>query len=119
MTVSNGRRLQRIRETDGMNDIMTSRQAFEAMRFFLSRFNEREPIERRQTINQLLRWTKVEPNGWTNDRAQWADWERAGFKLEAQSVVLRNADDHLDTLVFDPAIRGRTDRFVFRFRKVR
>ena len=90
MTVSNGRRLQRIRETDGMNDIMTSRQAFEAMRFFLSRFNEREPIERRQTINQLLRWTKVEPNGWTNDRAQWADWERAVTEAGGVTVPGRN-----------------------------
>ena len=47
-----------------------------------------------------------------------ADWERAGFKLEAQSVLLRNPDDKLDTLVFDPAIRGKTDRFLYRFRKV-
>ena len=48
-----------------------------------------------------------------------ADWERAGFKLEAQSALLRNPDDKLDTLVFDPAIRGKTDRFLYRFRKVR
>ncbi|MFL6844495.1 MAG: class I SAM-dependent methyltransferase [Allosphingosinicella sp.] len=46
-----------------------------------------------------------------------ADFERAGFVLEAQSEMLRNpADDHLKN-VFDPAIRGRTDRFVYRFRK--
>ena len=46
-----------------------------------------------------------------------ADFQRAGFVLEEQSDMLRNpADDH--TLgVFDPAIRGKTDRFVFRFRK--
>ena len=46
------------------------------------------------------------------------DIERAGFKFEASSDVLRNpADDH--TLeVFDEAIKGQTDRFVFRFRKI-
>ncbi|HEU4704264.1 MAG TPA: methyltransferase [Sphingomicrobium sp.] len=48
-----------------------------------------------------------------------ADFERAGFVLEATSDLLRNpADDHR-LLVFDEKIRGRTDRFVFRFRKPR
>jgi predicted methyltransferase len=46
-----------------------------------------------------------------------ADFERAGFVLEAQSQMLRvPADDHSKN-VFDPSIRGRTDRFVYRFRK--
>ena len=46
-----------------------------------------------------------------------ADFERAGFKLEADSELLRNpADDH-SLLVFDEKIRGKTDRFVYRFRK--
>jgi predicted methyltransferase len=46
-----------------------------------------------------------------------ADFERAGFVLEAQSDMLRNpADDHTRN-VFDPSIRGNTDRMVFRFRK--
>jgi predicted methyltransferase len=46
-----------------------------------------------------------------------ADFERAGFVLEAQSDMLRNpADDHTRN-VFDPSIRGRTDRIVYRFRK--
>jgi predicted methyltransferase len=48
-----------------------------------------------------------------------ADFERAGFKLEAQSDLLANpADDHTK-LVFDPAIRGKTDRFLYKFRKPR
>ena len=48
-----------------------------------------------------------------------ADFKRAGFKLEAESKILANpADDH-SLLVFDPAIRGHTDRFVYKFRKVR
>lgn len=46
-----------------------------------------------------------------------ADFERAGFVLEAESQLLRNpADDH-SLNVFDDKIRGQTDRFVFRFRK--
>lgn len=48
-----------------------------------------------------------------------ADFERAGFVLEAKSDLLANpADDH-SKLVFDPAVRGKTDRFVYRFRKPR
>ncbi len=46
-----------------------------------------------------------------------ADFARAGFKLEAESKLLANpADDHTK-VVFDPAIRGHTDRMVFKFRK--
>ncbi len=46
-----------------------------------------------------------------------ADFAAAGFKLEAESDLLANpADDH-GKLVFDPAIKGKTDRFVYRFRK--
>jgi len=45
------------------------------------------------------------------------DFERAGFVLEAESQLLRNpADDH-SLLVFDDKIRGKTDRFIFKFRK--
>jgi len=41
----------------------------------------------------------------------------AGFEIEAESALLHNpADDHTKN-VFDPAIRGRTDRFVLRLRK--
>jgi predicted methyltransferase len=46
-----------------------------------------------------------------------ADFERAGFVLEAQSELLRVAEDDHVRNVFDPAIRGRTDRFMFRFRR--
>jgi len=46
-----------------------------------------------------------------------ADFERAGFKFVGSSDILRNpADDHT-LLVFDPKVRGHTDRFVFKFRK--
>lgn len=48
-----------------------------------------------------------------------ADFKAAGFVLEAESPLLANpADDH-GKLVFDPAVRGKTDRFLFRFRKPR
>jgi predicted methyltransferase len=41
----------------------------------------------------------------------------AGFKLAGESSVLRNpADDH-SKIVFDPAIRFRTDQFILMFRK--
>lgn len=44
-----------------------------------------------------------------------ADFERAGFRLVGASEMLANpADDHTK-LVFDPAVRGKTDRFVFKF----
>ena len=48
-----------------------------------------------------------------------ADFKRAGFKLEAESRLLRNAADDHSLLVFDPKIRGATDRFIFKFRKPR
>jgi predicted methyltransferase len=41
----------------------------------------------------------------------------AGFKLEAESSVLRNPQDTHDMAVFAPAIRGHTDQFVLKFRK--
>jgi predicted methyltransferase len=41
----------------------------------------------------------------------------AGFKLDAESPILANpADDHAK-MVFDPAIRGKTDQFLLRFKK--
>lgn len=48
-----------------------------------------------------------------------AELEKAGFKLEAESPLLRNPDDPHTQLVFDAAIRGETDQFVYRFRKPR
>jgi predicted methyltransferase len=43
----------------------------------------------------------------------------AGFVLDGESQVLRNADDPHTANVFDPAIRGKTDQFVLRFRKAK
>jgi predicted methyltransferase len=48
-----------------------------------------------------------------------ADFKRAGFVFVKSSDILRNpADDH-SLLVFDPKVRGHTDRFVFEFKKPR
>jgi predicted methyltransferase len=46
-----------------------------------------------------------------------ADFERVGFKLESESELLRNPADNHSLLVFNPEIRGKTDRFVYKFRK--
>lgn len=62
----------------------------------------------RATVNKLHR---IDPE------IVKADFQRAGFVLEAESDMLRNPSDDHSANVFDPSIRGRTDRFVFRFRK--
>ena len=46
-----------------------------------------------------------------------ADFERAGFVLDGESQILRNPQDDHSLLVFDPKIRGKTDRAFFRFKK--
>ena len=46
-----------------------------------------------------------------------ADFERAGFEFVGESDLLRNPSDDRSKNVFDPSIRGRTDRFVYRFRR--
>ncbi|MBZ9797285.1 class I SAM-dependent methyltransferase [Mesorhizobium sp. ES1-4] len=43
--------------------------------------------------------------------------EAAGFVLEAESTMLANTDDPHSIKVFDPSIKGETDRFAYRFRK--
>jgi predicted methyltransferase len=43
--------------------------------------------------------------------------EAAGFVLDAESTLLANQDDPHSIKVFDPAIKGETDRFVYRFVK--
>ena len=46
-----------------------------------------------------------------------ADMTAAGFVLEAESAVLRRSEDDHTKGVFDPSLRGRTDRFVLKFRR--
>lgn len=64
----------------------------------------------RATVEKLHR---IDPN------VIEADFTRAGFKLVGTRNFLANpADDHT-LLVFDPKIKGRTDRAIFKFRKPR
>jgi predicted methyltransferase len=44
--------------------------------------------------------------------------EAAGFVLDAQSSILAKTDDSHSVKVFDPSIKGETDRFVYRFVKI-
>lgn len=46
-----------------------------------------------------------------------ADFKRAGFVLIASSDILRNSADDHTIEVHDPRIRGKTDRFIFKFKK--
>ncbi len=48
-----------------------------------------------------------------------ADFEAAGFKLVATSDMLARPEDDHGKLIFDPAVRGKTDRFLFKFVKPR
>ena len=43
--------------------------------------------------------------------------EAAGFALAAESALLANKDDSHAIKVFDPSIKGQTDRFAYRFVK--
>jgi predicted methyltransferase len=62
----------------------------------------------RATVDKLHR---IDPN------VVKADFERAGFRLVGTSDILRNpADDH-SLLVFDPKVKGKTDRVIFKFQK--
>ncbi len=48
-----------------------------------------------------------------------ADIESYGLTFKTSSDVLRNSDDDHSLMVFDPAIQGKTDRFVLVFEKPR
>jgi predicted methyltransferase len=48
-----------------------------------------------------------------------ADFARAGFKLVSESKHLHMEGDDYAKSVFDPSLRGKTDRFVFKFQKPR
>ncbi|WP_426042283.1 class I SAM-dependent methyltransferase [Brevundimonas sp. TWP2-3-4b1] len=46
-----------------------------------------------------------------------AQVEAAGFIFDGETSVVRNPEDDHSLSVFDEAIRGRSDQFVYRFRK--
>jgi predicted methyltransferase len=43
--------------------------------------------------------------------------EAAGFLLDAASTLLADKDDTHSIKAFDPSIKGKTDRFAYRFVK--
>jgi predicted methyltransferase len=52
------------------------------------------------------------------DKAQVIkDVTAAGFKLDSESKILANPEDDHSKMVFVPAIRGKTDQFLLKFRK--
>ena len=52
-----------------------------------------------------------------DEAAAKAELTAAGFKLEAESQILRNPADERTLNVFNPAVRGKTDQFMLRLRK--
>ncbi len=66
------------------------------------------PGDTRATVDKLHR---IDPE------TVKADFLKAGFILDGESDLLRNKTDDHTLLVFNPAVRGKTDRFSFRFRK--
>jgi predicted methyltransferase len=48
-----------------------------------------------------------------------ADMKAAGFLLDGESKIFANPADDRTKLVFNPAIRGKTDQFLLKFRKPR
>lgn len=44
------------------------------------------------------------------------EFKEAGFVLESEADFLKNAHDDYSKMVFESSVRGKTDRFVFRFK---
>jgi predicted methyltransferase len=63
-------------------------------------------------------WTSDSPTLHRIDPAAVrAEVEAAGFRLVAEASILANSDDPHTAKVFDPSIKGSTDRFAYRFVK--
>lgn len=43
--------------------------------------------------------------------------ESVGFRLVDESDILKNSDDNLDTMVMLPNVKGKSDRFIYKFIK--
>ena len=43
--------------------------------------------------------------------------ENSGFRFVAESNILNNPDDALNTMVMIPDVRGKSERFIFKFKK--
>ena len=62
-------------------------------------------------VNDAQSLHRIEP------AAVRAEVQAAGFVLDAESTVLAKRDDPHSVKVFDPSIKGETDRFAYRFVK--
>ena len=71
-----------------------------------------------EQLNKLADDMGVDTTG-KDKAAVVAALTKAGFKLEAESNLYKHPDDPRTAIVFDPAIRGKTDQFTLRFRKPR
>jgi predicted methyltransferase len=65
------------------------------------------------TRSTVEKYHRIDPN------VAKADFKRAGFVLIGSSDILRNPADKHDAEVHDASIKGKTDRFIFKFRKPR
>ena len=52
-----------------------------------------------------------------NSKIVKQEFTAAGFKLAGESNLLANSEDDHSLVVFDPAIRGKADRYVYKFVK--
>lgn len=50
-------------------------------------------------------------------KAVLTDFEQAGFAFVGESDVLKNVEDDHTKSVFNPAVRRRTDQFIYKFRR--
>jgi len=77
-------------------------------------FDEDTP---RELIAEVLPDVLVKGADWSHFIAGREEVEAAGFVLDAESTMLANKDDPHSIKVFDPSIKGETDRFAYRFVK--
>ena len=67
----------------------------------------------KDTRTTVEKYHRIDPN------VVKADFKRAGFVLVGSSDILRNPGDTHEVPVFDESVRGKTDRFIFKFKKPR
>jgi predicted methyltransferase len=100
------------------HDIYNSRGA-EAAQAFLT--NVRDLLKPGGTLGIIDHFGSAEGDNTALHRIELsmvlAAVKAAGFELEATGELLRNAADDRSLNVFDPSVRGHTDRFVLKLRK--
>ena len=70
-----------------------------------------EPTARADAVGIGSRLHRIDP------KIVREDFEQAGFEFVDESTVLRHEDDDRTKSVFNPAVRHRTDQFIYKFRK--